>query len=313
MQQQDPIHLWHLEVRKEKPEVDQWGPKREGRSQRGRSQKARRFHSWHWHGASGCIDANHACTEKKMRGRHPERGPKKVLVCGVRRRGGTAIEVRREHKGGARNDWWRYRQTYSKEWRENADTRLKEGYAKIHDMCRNIEAKGEEGWEDLKAESPEGKRQILQALNVDGQLGGKLRQKMERLVRESLRQHKEAKKKPNGDFVKLLITHTGWNATDIRGIIREPGVCKVHPDPTAAERIWVCERNVPPIGSWLLNYTAMEDEELDAKTREAVENWEEEEGEKEPQAQKRDNCGCFTTVINPEKQMSGRGTSARQK
>ena len=167
-------------------------------------------------------------------------------------------------------------------------------------MCRNIEAKGEEGWEDLKAESPEGKRQILQALNVDGQLGGKLRQKMERLVRESLRQHKEAKKKPNGDFVKLLITHTGWNATDIRGSIREPGVCKVHPDPTAAERIWVCERNVPPIGSWLLNYTAMEDEELDAKTREAVENWEEEEGEKEPQAQKRDNCGCFTTVINPE-------------
>ena len=77
-----------------------------------------------------------------------------------------------EHKGGARNDWWRYRQTYSKEWRENADTRLKEGYAKIHDMCRNIETKGEEGWEDLKAESPEGKRQILQALNVDGQLGG---------------------------------------------------------------------------------------------------------------------------------------------
>ena len=79
-------------------------------------------------------------------------------------------------------------------------------------------------------------------------------------MREELRQFKAIKEKPRGDFVKLLITHEGWNAAEVRKVIRDPEVCRVHPHPTEAERIWVCERNVPPIGSWLLNYTAMEDQ-----------------------------------------------------
>ena len=81
-------------------------------------------------------------------------------------------------------------------------------------------------------------------------------------MRDELKRHKVLKKRPKGDFVKLLITHKGWNAAEVRKIIREPAVCKVHPDPASAERIWVCERNVPPIGSWLLKYTALEDEDL---------------------------------------------------
>ena len=98
----------------------------------------------------------------------------------------------------------------------------------------------------------------------------------------------------------MLITHKGWNAADVRSIMREPEVCRTHPDPTAAERLWVCERNVPPIGSWLLNYTAMEDEDLAADQRAAMERWEVEEGGKEVTAQRRDTtCGCFQAVVNP--------------
>ena len=131
----------------------------------------------------------------------------------------------------------------------------------------------------------------------------KNRQKIERLIREDLKQHKALKKKPKGDFVKLLITHTGWNAAEVRSIIREPSVCKAHPNPTDAERIWVCERNVPPIGSWLLNYTAMEDEDLDANKRHALEVWDKLTGGETSDA----TCGCFSAVVNPGKEDTWKG------
>ena len=113
----------------------------------------------------------------------------------------------------------------------------------------------------------EDKRQMLQALNTYPNLGGKHRQRVERSLREEVMQFKAARKKPKGDFVKLLITHKGWNAADMRRIIREPAVCRAHPEPLEAERIWVCERNVPPIGSWILNYT-----------RQTLEQWKREKG-----------------------------------
>ena len=73
--------------------------------------------------------------------------------------------------------------------------------------------------------------------------------------------------------MKLLITHKAWNATEVRKIIREPEVCRAHPVPTEAERIWVCERNVPPIGSWMLNYTAMEDQDLSPMDSANLQQW----------------------------------------
>ena len=185
-----------------------------------------------------------------------------------------------EHKGRARDDWWRYRETYQKMWRSDMQARIQEGKAQVIEFCRRIQTGDEAAWEALKHVPLDMQRQMLQAMNTDGCLGGKLRQKMEHQMREHLRQHKEAKKMPPGDFVKLLLTHKGWNAADVRSIIREPEVCKVHPDPTAAERIWVCERNVPPIGSWLLNYTAMEDQELTVFELAAIVEWEEKEVQK---------------------------------
>ena len=139
---------------------------------------------------------------------------------------------------------------------------------------------------------------MLQALSVDTTLGGPVRQKMERRLREVIRQSKELKKRPPGDFVKLLITHRGWNAAEVRKVIREPDVCRAHPDPTSAERIWVCERNVPPIGSWLLNYVAVEDEDLQELQRAALEHWEQRNAEVNPESQEFDTtCNCYTTVV----------------
>ena len=193
-------------------------------------------------------------------------------------RGFNAAGTGGEHKGGSRNDWWRYRETYRKEWADNTETRLREACGAVQELSKKLEDGEEQGWEDLAKLPPEDKRRMLQALNMDRQLGGKNRQQIERLIREDLKQHKALKKKPKGDFVKLLITHTGWNAAEVRSIIREPSVCKAHPNPTDAERIWVCERNVPPTGSWLLNYTAMEDEDLDANKRHALEAWDKQAG-----------------------------------
>ena len=70
----------------------------------------------------------------------------------------------------------------------------------INSICKDIGLDEAGGWDKLKAVSLDDKRQMLQALNMDPKLGGKLRQKMERLMREELRQHKKAKKKPLGDF-----------------------------------------------------------------------------------------------------------------
>ena len=152
----------------------------------------------------------------------------------------------------------------------------------------------------MKQALPEEKREMLQALHSEPQEGGARRQALERILRQELRKHKEAKKKPNGDFVKLLITHRGWNATRVRQILRDPAVCREHPEPAAAEQMWVCERSIPPIGSWLLNYTKLEGEDLVEENKRALEKWDREHehkpGEQQPVDQ---SCGCHKWITNP--------------
>ena len=163
-----------------------------------------------------------------------------------------------------------------------------------------IEEQGEQGWAALKKALPEEKREMLQAFHADPKLGGARRGAMERLLREELRKQKEAKKRPKGDFVKLLITHRGWNAAKVRQILRDPAVCREHPEPAAAEQIWVCERNIPPIGSWLLNYTKLEDEELSEEKRKTMEAWDNEYASKAESEQPIDpKCACRKWMANP--------------
>ena len=63
------------------------------------------------------------------------------------------------------------------------------------------------------------------------------------------------KKMPNGDFIRLLVSHPMWSMAKVRNILRDPAITKEHPFPKEAETLWVCERNVPNIGATLLNYT----------------------------------------------------------
>ena len=130
-----------------------------------------------------------------------------------------------EHKGGAREDWLKYRELFRKEWRDQIDERMAEGRQQVQALSHQVDGGAENAWEELTKVPLDSKRQMLQALNMDPHLGGSLRHKLERLLREDLRQHKSMKKKPKGDFVKLLLTHKGWNATEVRSIIREPEVC----------------------------------------------------------------------------------------
>jgi hypothetical protein len=150
---------------------------------------------------------------------------------------------------------------------------------------------------------PDDMRLMLQALNVHPELGEPSqevtlqRKALESDLRGQLRQHKKAKRKPKGDFIKLLITHVGWNAARIRSILREPDVCRAHQCPTEAEMLWMCERNVPPVGSWLLSYTSMEDAELEEETRRTLDQWDEHEGKKAEEEQKWEKtCACFSAV-----------------
>ena len=141
--------------------------------------------------------------------------------------------------GGAQADWLRYRESFRQQWVKTLDQNLDQARQWVHDICVQV-ANNQDGWRLLEKVSLDEKRQILQALNSDPSLGGACRSKLERVIREEIKRYKVIKKKPMGDFVKLLITHKGWNAAEIRRIIREPAVCKLHPDPTEAERIWVC-------------------------------------------------------------------------
>ena len=162
------------------------------------------------------------------------------------------------------------------------------GKAKVNQLAQEIRDKGEEGWEVLKKTLQEEKKEMLQALHADPSLAVDLRGKMERLLREDVFRHKKSKKKPKGDFVKFLITHRGWNASRVRQILRERAVCREHRNPMEAEMIWVCERNVPPIGSWLLSHTQVQDK------RAELEQWDQEHGTKEEKEQPAEkSCGCF--------------------
>eukprot|EP00667_Euglena_gracilis_P000489 EG_transcript_489 len=205
------------------------------------------------------------------------------------------------HKGGAKADWNTHRENFHREWHSKSERGLADAKQWVKDICEAITSGQDVGWEQLEQIPIQQKRDMLQALNMDPTLGGPHRRRLERLVREELKRHKELKKKPKGDFVKLLITHKGWNAAEVRKVIREPQVCKLHPDPTAAERIWVCERNVPPIGSWLLNYTALEDEDLTAEKKAELQYWENINGEKDPKNQRQEEtCPCFSHILHPQ-------------
>ena len=91
------------------------------------------------------------------------------------------------------------------------------------------------------------------------ELDNHLRLRMEEL--------KVARKKPNGDFFKVRVTNSLLGVANLRNLLRQEDVKKLHPVPGDAAQLWVCEQNVHPIGSWVLNYSKVADEELGEEIR----------------------------------------------
>ena len=60
---------------------------------------------------------------------------------------------------------------------------------------------------------------------------------------------------------------------NLRNLLRQEDVKKLHPVPGDAAQLWVCEQNVHPIGSWVLNYSKVADEELGEEIRKRMEAW----------------------------------------
>ncbi len=122
-----------------------------------------------------------------------------------------------EHKAGARRDWSQHREMYHREWRKKSAKATGEAADLIRDISSRVQANSEEGWKVISSLSLDVIRQMLQALSLDTTVGEPVKQKMEWRLREVVRQSKELKKRPPGDFVKLLITHRGWNAAEVAG------------------------------------------------------------------------------------------------
>ena len=94
-------------------------------------------------------------------------------------------------------------------------------------------------------------KKFLQVIYGDGVTGQDVQQ-LEVALRTKINTQKEEKRKPMGDYIKLLITHKAWGKVRIRDVLRDPEVVHRHPEPEVAETMWVCEKNVPPISTWLL-------------------------------------------------------------
>ena len=58
------------------------------------------------------------------------------------------------------------------------DVRQQEGRAQVIEVCRKIESGDDIAWEMLKEVPCDLQRQMLQALNMDSNLGGKVRHKL---------------------------------------------------------------------------------------------------------------------------------------
>jgi thermostable 8-oxoguanine DNA glycosylase len=121
--------------------------------------------------------------------------------------------------------WSKYREQAHREWMEISARMAKEAQEKVQAFTNKYE-KGEEAaaWKEVLECEVGMKRQMLQALHSDANLAQGCRHKLEGRLRECLREYKRVKRKPKGEFVKLLITHRGWNAAEVRRIIREPEV-----------------------------------------------------------------------------------------
>ena len=72
-------------------------------------------------------------------------------------------------------------------------------------------------------------RELLQYIYEDPSAGGKWRKELEAQLKKRAEELKEPRRKPNGDFVKIRVTNKLWGVVNLRNLLREEEVKKVHP------------------------------------------------------------------------------------
>ena len=95
----------------------------------------------------------------------------------------------------------------------------------------------------------------------------------------------------------------------MRDVLGDPEVVERHPQREVAKTMWVCEKIVPPIATWLLNYTDIDKEEgLTEEEKRVFVEWDEQFGhlneEEQPWVA---SCNCSKHVLYPRKEEVGRG------
>ena len=205
----------------------------------------------------------------------------------------------RHHHRGTRDTWKKHRQQFGAHWEEDLTRRSKEAVADVKHIERLLHTEGERAWKEVKRTAVERCRAMLQALEQHKKLGGEWRGRIQAALQREVMAHKKKKSMPDGDFIKLLISHPGWSRARVRDILREPAVVRLHPIPKEGERLWVCERNVSPVGAAMLNYVALEDEDWTDQQKAEIEEWQAQHGHtpegEQPWAT---SCECFKHFIN---------------
>ena len=164
---------------------------------------------------------------------------------------------------------------------------------------RLLHSEGERAWKEVKKTVVERCRAMLQALEHRRKLRGEWRGRIQVALQRGVMAHKKKNNMPDGDFIKLLISHPGWSRARVRDILREPAMVRLHPIPKEGGRLWACKRNVPLVGAAMLNYVALEDEDWTDQQKAKIEEWQAQHGHK-PEGEQpwATSCECFKHFVN---------------
>ena len=164
---------------------------------------------------------------------------------------------------GARKDWVYMRHTFHRAHREGMEQRWKEVREEVQQKIRELREK------ETTVQAFVGGISAGRAKLVGQEVGD-----LERALRVMVNNHKNHKKKPEGDYIKLVVTHKALGVVRIRDMLRDPKLVERHPQKELTENMWVCEKNLPPVATWLLNYREVDKEEdLTEDQMEAFRRW----------------------------------------
>ena len=177
-------------------------------------------------------------------------------------RGLNIASTGRARKPLTRAHWNRKREQLQREARLAAEQTRKAGEIKIAKMVERL-VKGCQVKEIVRELSLEEKKAILQHLYMSKESIRGPRSRLEMALRAAVHAERQKRKKPDGDFVKVLIASSVARSLRLGSILITPCISQKHPIPEEAEQLWICERNVAPLSQVLINVQKVADETPD--------------------------------------------------